>query len=124
MAKNHVETTISDDQPQGTLGNVLATPSCLNCQGILPLGRPRIYCSDACRVTAWKTRKRQVILIPEPPKNSSRKEISIYECPQCEVRYLGVQFCSDCGTFCRRVGTGGSCPHCDEPVAFVDLINP
>lgn len=24
--------------------------------------------------------------------------------------------------FCRRVGIGGLCPHCDEPVAISDLL--
>jgi len=25
-------------------------------------------------------------------------------------------------TFMRRVGPGGNCPHCDEPVAITDLL--
>jgi hypothetical protein len=40
----------------------------------------------------------------------------------CETRYLGQQRCPDCGIFCRRVGHGGLCPHCDEPVALQDLL--
>jgi len=44
--------------------------------------------------------------------------------PYCERRYLGVQICEDCHTFCRRRGPGGLCPSCDEPVAFADLITP
>ena len=31
--------------------------------------------------------------------------------------------CPDCGIFCRRVGPGGPCPHCDEPVALTDLVS-
>jgi len=48
----------------------------------------------------------------------------VYQCPECERRYLGVQICEDCHTFCRRRGPGGLCPSCDEPVAFADLITP
>ena len=104
------------------LGNVSATPSCLNCQGVLPSGRSRSYRSDACRITAWKRRKRATASTAEIPKDRPSKATSIYECPLCEVRYLGKQYCGDCGCFCRKVGSGGLCPHCDEPVAFADLI--
>ena len=34
----------------------------------------------------------------------------------------GEQRCPDCGIFGRRIGTGGPCPHCAEPVALTDLI--
>ncbi len=47
---------------------------------------------------------------------------TVYQCPDCETRYLGVQRCDDCATFCRRIGRGGPCPHCEEPVAIADLI--
>ncbi len=104
------------------LGNVSATPNCLNCQTALLSGRPRSYCSDACRITAWKRRMRATQSTNDIPKGRPIKAATIYECPQCEVRYLGNQYCSDCGSFCYKVGGGGYCPHCDEPVAFVDLV--
>jgi hypothetical protein len=47
----------------------------------------------------------------------------VYECPTCGARLLGEQRCPECHVFCRRVGPGGRCPHCDEPVAVVDLIS-
>jgi hypothetical protein len=43
----------------------------------------------------------------------------IYECPDCETRYLNQRRCPDCNLSCRRIDTGGTCPHCDEPVAVV-----
>lgn len=46
---------------------------------------------------------------------------TIYECPDCEQRYLNERRCPDCNLFCRRIDLGGSCPHCDEPVAISDL---
>jgi hypothetical protein len=47
----------------------------------------------------------------------------IYECPDCEARYLDERRCPDCNMFCRRIGAGGTCPHCDEPVALDELTD-
>lgn len=59
---------------------------------------------------------------PRPPKlRRSAPGDTVYECPSCEQRYLGVRRCDDCNTFCRRIGPGGLCPHCDAPVAQQDL---
>jgi rubrerythrin len=49
---------------------------------------------------------------------------SVYECPERGERYLGEQRCDACGVFCRRLGLGGACPHCGDPVAASDLIDP
>jgi hypothetical protein len=46
----------------------------------------------------------------------------VYECPDCEARYVDERRCPDCRLFCRRIDVGGLCPHCDEPVAVSDLI--
>ena len=53
-------------------------------------------------------------------KTSARLSV-IYECPECENRYVDERRCPDCNLFTRRIGPGGSCPHCDEPVAESDL---
>ena len=58
---------------------------------------------------------------PDPAR--SPRPATVYECPACETRYLGEQRCPDCHLFCRRIGPGGACPHCDEPVALVDLYS-
>ncbi len=58
----------------------------------------------------------------EVPARRPRRAITVYECPQCESRYLGEQRCEDCGVFCRRIGFGAPWPHCDEPVAMEDLM--
>lgn len=87
-----------------------------------PVGRQR-FCAAACRQAAY--RRRQPVPVPAvvlPPRRSQR-EGTIYECPACETRYLGTQRCPECGVFCQRVGPGGLCPHCDEPVAVVDLVD-
>lgn len=82
-----------------------------------PSGRRR-FCSDACKQANWRARHSD----PAPQATpSSRPDRTIYECPACEQRYLGVRRCEDCQLFCRRIGPGGHCPHCDEPVAHTDL---
>jgi hypothetical protein len=95
---------------------------CPVCGGAFhPTGQRR-YCSDACRQAAWRHRhpspKEQL-----PTPNSVSRSQTVYECPSCGSRYLGQQRCPDCHPFCRRVGQGGRCPHCDEPVALADLVS-
>jgi hypothetical protein len=55
-------------------------------------------------------------------RNTSRRTITVYQCPTCDTRYLGQQWCHDCHTPCTRLDLGGLCPHCDEPVAISDII--
>ena len=96
------------------------TSTCPMCgRHFVPVGRQR-HCSDACRQAAW--RRRQAVsasLVPAP--TASPRALTVYCCPACEMRLLGVQRCPDCHIWARRVGPGGLCPHCDEPVAFADL---
>jgi hypothetical protein len=80
-------------------------------QPFTPSGRRR-WCSDACRPAAAAG-------LPAAPPAAS--DGTIYQCPECDQRYIGRQYCHDCATFCRRIGPGGPCPHCDEPVSVHDL---
>jgi len=99
--------------------NVAVTIPCPICAlPFTPVGR-QLVCSPACRQAAWRRRRSgpQVVVPPRTPRAAT-----IYECPSCDTRYLGQQRCADCGVFCRRVGPGGRCPHCDEPVALDDLL--
>ena len=97
-----------------------ACPACG--QPFTPAGRRR-WCSAACRQAAWRQHHPapRLAAAPATPPRTAR-DATIYQCPDCDERYLGRQRCDDCGTFCRRVGPGGPCPHCDEPVAVKDLI--
>lgn len=81
------------------------------------LGRAR-FCSTTCRQNAWRHRR------SAPTTPVVARSATIYECPECETRYLGAQRCDDCNTWARRIGPGGSCPACDEPVAITDLFTP
>jgi hypothetical protein len=83
-----------------------------------PVGRQR-FCTPACRQKAW--RRRHPTPLPSIPARAPRHS-TVYQCPSCESRYLGEQYCGDCGTFCQRVGAGGLCPTCDEPVAIAELL--
>ena len=88
------------------------------------IGRQR-YCTQGCRKTAWTRRHAYPVEVAEPavPQGIRRRDITIYACPTCETRYHGEQWCHDCNQPCTRVGLGGSCPHCSEPVAISDLID-
>lgn len=57
------------------------------------------------------------------PKSQPRRPITVYECDTCGTRAVGEQYCTECTTFMRRVGTGGTCPHCDEAVTLVELFS-
>ena len=101
------------------LRNVVVTIACPVCgRSFAPVRRQRV-CSAACRQAAW--RQRQPTALPSVPTRTIRVA-TVYQCPSCETRFLGQQRCPDCHLFCRRVGPGGLCPHCDEPVALADLL--
>jgi len=101
-------------------GRTIACPICE--RGFRPVGRRR-FCSDACRQAAWRGRhpEKLVTAILLPPRTP--RSATVYECPSCQTRSLGEQRCPDCNTFGRRVGPGGLCPSCDEPVAVTDLLD-
>ena len=98
--------------------------TCPVCQSYFsPSGRRR-FCSDGCRRLAWK-RQHQAPPVPivVPPPGQPRRPLTVYECGACGTRLLGAQRC-DCGTFMHRIGRGGLCPCCDEPVAVEELLQP
>ena len=84
-----------------------------------PVGRRR-HCSDACRTAAWR---RRTTTPPAPPPRQPKPDV-IYQCPECETRFLGEQRCENCNTWARKVGPGGPCPSCDEPISVYDLLTP
>ena len=106
-------------------GDADATPSCPVCgRGFHPGRVNQNYCSSGCRKQAWR-RRHQTPIVPVlvPAKGRSRREATVYECGSCGTRAVGDQRCDDCGTWMCRVGPGGLCPHCDEPVAVSDLLD-
>lgn len=87
------------------------------------IGRQR-FCSGNCRKTAWaRTHREPVPPAPPIPRRGRRREATVYTCPTCETRLYGQQWCPDCNQPCTRIGLGGLCPHCQEPVALTDLLD-
>lgn len=107
--------------PTSPSRTVAVTTPCPLCERpFTPVGRQRV-CSAACRQAAWR-RRHPTPLAPIPPR--APRAATVYECPACNTRFLGQQRCDDCQLFCRRVGPGGLCPQCDEPIALADLLIP
>jgi hypothetical protein len=110
----------STSTPSRNDGVTMQCPVCE--RRFAPTGRQRV-CSAACRQALFGRRRAAVAVPAAVPPHRSRREATIYACPVCEARYLGDQRCSECGVFCRRVGAGGPCPACGEPVAIAELVD-
>lgn len=93
------------------------TMICPVCNRAFDASGRRRYCSDACKQKAWRDQRAQPPLTRRPPPIDT-----VYLCPQCDARYLGERRCPDCHLFTRSLGPGAPCPHCDEPIALVDII--
>ena len=102
-------TTVRDDD---------ATVTCPVCATTFVRSGRQRHCSTACRQAAWR-RRRAAPAIPVVARSDT-----VYECPSCDARFLGAQRCEDCNTWARRLGPGGMCPCCDEPIAITDLLAP
>jgi hypothetical protein len=106
--------------PPGRNDNT-TTLTCPTCAApFTPIRRQR-YCSSACRQAAWRARHTPPPVTVVVPPRTPRRDITVYQCPDCDARYLGQQWCPDCNRPCIRIDLGGLCPHCDEPVAISDL---
>jgi len=115
-----------DLHPNGPSRDASVTAACGICGRPTPPGRARRWCSPACRQTAYRRRTQTTVTSPLEalPAPRSHRDRTVYACPECDTRLLGEQRCPDCNTFAVRVGPGGPCPHCDQPVAITDLQQP
>lgn len=101
--------------------------ACPVCAGSLPSTRAR-YCSEACKQRAYRLRQGDTTATDAVAQAVELKRLrtlmahTIYECPVCGERALGVQRCPDCHRFGRALGLGGACPHCDEPILSAELL--
>jgi len=48
----------------------------------------QLYCTQACRKTAWKRHNTTSVEVTEPvvPKGIRRRDVTIYACPTCNTR--------------------------------------
>jgi hypothetical protein len=100
----------------GAVGNDAATTCGLCGASFGAVGR-QVWCSDACRQAAWRRRR------AAPRAALPARSDTVYECPSCETRLLGVQRCEECNVFARRLGPGGPCPSCGDLVVVADLVS-
>jgi hypothetical protein len=100
-----------------------ATVTCPVCRRpFSPSGRA-LYCSDYCRKKAWQRRHQEPSApVVVPPAGLPRRQVTVYACESCGTRALGEQRCEGCGLFMAKVGIGGLCPACSEPVAVEELV--
>lgn len=99
-----------------------ATPSCRACgQALTAVVGRQAYCSAACRQRAYRA-SRQVQPAPQTVTTRPRRFDGVYQCPDCEARYLGQQRCEDGNTFCTRLGVDGPCPCCEEMITLDELL--
>jgi len=121
---------VRDGSRYGSRAPAAARPdrSCPVCRAALTSTRAR-YCSDACKQRAYRQRRSGDAVVDLDALRADLRQRqrlvarTVYECPTCETRFLGEQRCPECHVFCRRLGPGGPCPHCDEPVTLAELLN-
>ncbi len=98
------------------------TMTCPVCQcSFNPVGRQR-YCGDPCRSAAYRRRRDAGQTPVVVPKGQPRKPITVYSCDGCGARAVGDQRCEECQIFMRRIGIGGTCPSCEEPISVNELL--
>lgn len=102
------------------------TPTCPACDGLMPPGRARSWCSARCRQAAYRGRHQMSTPVPPPlplPEAVSRTATGVYECPGCGDRLAGQRRCPECNLFARRQGEGGCCPSCGDVITVKELLN-
>ena len=100
---------------------------CPGCQQYFTAPGGRTHCTPACKTADWR---RQHPNRPAPGQSASPPP-DVYICPGCYHRYQHHQpsltapphACPDCAIPTRRIGIGGHCPCCDQPVAAIELLD-
>jgi len=90
-------------------------------------GRSR-YCSPRHRQRAYRLRENDpqallTAIAAELKQKQALLEHTIYQCTSCDQRLLGERRCPECGLMCKKLGAGGPCPHCDELVVLIELVD-
>lgn len=102
--------------------DIVTTSTCPVCGTGFDRVRRQRYCSAACKQSAFRQRQQPTAVETSPAPAKRRRHYTVYECGDCEQRYAGQQWCHDCNRPCTRIGQGGPCPNCDEPLTIDDLL--
>lgn len=98
-----------------------AGATCPVCQrAVVPAGQ-RFCLLTACRVATTgvdATAGTRGVL----PRDR-RRSANVWGCDACGYRALGERRCPNCDTFMRKLGLGGPCPHCGDPVVVSELLD-
>jgi len=108
--------------PRNDARNDEAAVCCPVCGAPFTRTGRRRYCTGACRQAAWR---RRTATPPRPavlPARRPSRQGTIYQCGDCETRYLASQWCPGCSRPCRRLGPGGHCP-CGELLTIDELLS-
>jgi hypothetical protein len=98
------------------------TTTCPACQHpFIPVGLQR-FCCEACRVAVYRRSRETAVAPVVALRHARRQPLTVYACDRCGARALGEQRCDECRSPMRRVGLGGFCPCCAEPVAVEELL--
>lgn len=107
------------DSPSGEDGITVTCPACQ--RPFSPVGHQR-FCCEACRVAVYRRCQEATAVPVVAPRRERRQPLTVYACDGCGVRGLCDQRCDECRKPMRRVGLGGSCPCCSEPIAVEELL--
>lgn len=119
-SRDDIATTSSPASGAGSGPGATPTRPCPVCGTPFVRVRRQLFCSSRCRRTAFRRRTSAAPVVSVPPARS-RREHTVYACSECDARYLGEQWCHECARPCMRLGPGGCCPHCDEPILLAEL---
>ncbi len=100
---------------------------CPGCQQYFTAPGGRTHCSAACKTADWRRQHPN----RKPPGQTTAPPPDVYICAGCYRRYQLHQptlaapapTCPDCAIPTRRLGIGGHCPCCDQPVAAIELLD-
>lgn len=85
--------TLPNSTPAAPSRDDPGTTRCPVCdRRFTPAGR-QTYCSTACRKTAFRRRHQHTAPAVTVPTARPRRQITVYECPDCGGRLLGEQRC-------------------------------
>jgi len=122
-----VDSAVRDGSRDASSTATQSRSGCLVCGDPLADARAR-FCSPAHRQLAYRLRRRTPPISNEPDLRRQLQRQrrltahTVYECPQCEERFVGERRCPSCHLFGRSLGLGGHCPQCDQPSLLSDLL--